>query len=397
MSSEKIDKNTIALMTAMKARMPVMLVGAPGVGKTETFRSIAKKMGYSLKTLIGSQLDPTDLAGLPHGEVVGTREDGSPIMGTVNLAPAWQIFIMKHKKVILFLDEFSNTSSAVRASMLTMLQNREFPNGDVMPRETIIVGAMNPSSQAADGYELDLPTTNRILFIPWNPSINNWYEGMLNCWGHKVGSTNAYGHTVTEEEMKWRRKIVAFIRDNPSYLHKEPANVESTEVFGVNRKDESEMEVLRSSWASRRSWDHLAEVLGEETTGDAFVQDILMQGTIGYASSAKFRDWLIQNDDISPDEVIANPKDFDYASLEVDKSNALLRAVVDKVTDENLDNVIQIFLLMVKNKKGHLAGPFVKSFLDAATTKSANVKNIKENATKITKIIGKLSPYIKNS
>ena len=144
------DKVLVAIKAAMESRMPTMIGGAPGTAKTATIRSIAEEMGYELLTVIGSQMDPTDIVGLPQGQEVGKAENGEPIYATVNLSPWWQARILLKKKVILFLDEFSNTSGAVRASMLTLLQNREFPNGQVMPDETIVIGAMNPADQAAD-------------------------------------------------------------------------------------------------------------------------------------------------------------------------------------------------------------------------------------------------------
>lgn len=164
----------VSLRATVEARKPCMLVGAPGVGKTATIRAMAESMGYELITLLGSQMDPTDITGLPKGEVIAQDEEGKDIWGTVYLSPWWQVKILQKKKVMLFLDEFSNTSSAVRASMLTMLQNREFPNGTVMPDETIVLGAMNPTEQASDGWELDKPTTNRITFLVWRSLNEDW-------------------------------------------------------------------------------------------------------------------------------------------------------------------------------------------------------------------------------
>lgn len=46
-------------------RLTPMLVGEPGTGKTATIKSLFRERGYTVITLIGSQMDRTDLAGIP--------------------------------------------------------------------------------------------------------------------------------------------------------------------------------------------------------------------------------------------------------------------------------------------------------------------------------------------
>ena len=321
-----------AMKAAVEARVPVMLVGAPGTGKTETVRQLADDMGYKLITVVGSQMDPTDIVGLPKGERLGETEDGTPIYGTVNLSPWWQVEILRKKKVLLFLDEFSNTSGATRASMLTMLQNREFPNGHTMPPETIVIGAMNPTDQAADGYELDLPTTNRIFFIPWKPSNDSWMEGMLNAWGKEASAA----------EMKWRKKIVGFIRDSPGSLHREPSEVNSAEAYGADHNDPVEAEVIRYAWASRRSWDNLSRVLAAAPE-DVSIQDMIAQGLVGYAAAAKFRDWLRKHDNITPEEVLEDPSVVDWKNINPNDLALILRSITDGLNEENFPKAVEVF------------------------------------------------------
>jgi hypothetical protein len=341
-----------AVMAAVQAKTPVMLVGAPGTGKTESVRAIAKLMGYALITLVGSQMDPTDIVGLPKGEHLGKTETGEDIFGTVNLAPWWQVRILKEKKVILFLDEFSNTSGATRASMLTMLQNREFPNGYVMPEDTIVIGAMNPASQAADGYDLDLPTTNRIFFVPWKTSHDSWYEGMLKAWGKDVSG----------DELAWREKIVKFIKENPGELHREPTERATKEAYGANLNDPSESEVFRYAWASRRSWDNLARIL-TSAPADVSIQDMIAQGTVGYSAAAKFRDWLRKNDTINPSAVLADPSIVDWENIVPNDLSLILRSLTDGVTEKTFVKTLAVFERVAKEGRAAEGGTYVYDLL----------------------------------
>lgn len=361
------------LLASMKARMPAVLVGPPGVGKTAKLQELAARMGYELIMLVGSQLDPTDIVGLPKGELLGQTEDGKDVFGTVNLSPWWQVRILLNRKVILFLDEWSNTSAATRASMLTMLQSREFPNGQKMPRETIVVGAMNPTEQAADGYDLDAPTTNRINFIVWAPSVEEWKTGMLNAWGKKV----------SESEMDWRKKIVRFIEDSPASLQKLPTTVNSPESYGVNPRDASEMEVLRYAWPSRRSWDNLSRVLSQ-ADGENMVQDTLAQGIVGYEQAAKFRDWLNRNSTVSPGELMANPRSFNWKKVNQDEATFLLRSVIDSIHDKKTSvQALTIFDEIAKQGMQGMGAGYIQELFSKTTNSSLDQDTILKNRQRI--------------
>ena len=387
MAVDTATRMTMAAMeAAVQARVPVMVVGAPGTGKTASVRELAKKIGYELITIVGSQMDPTDVTGLPKGEKVLEKEDGTAVWGTSYLAPWWQVRILTRKKVLLFLDEFSNTPSATRASMLTMLQNREFPNGEVMPKETIVIGAMNPAEQAADGYELDLPTTNRLFFIPWSPSAASWYEGMLEAWGEEV----------SEKELHWRRRVVAFVKDSPTWLHREPNDVETTEVYGVNRSNPSQMEVLRSAWASRRSWDKLAQVLGKAPE-DNSIQDLIMQGLVGYAAAGAFRDWIRRNDVIDPRAVLKAPEKFDWITMSLDDSNLVLRAIIEMIDDSNAAKVIKTFEVIADAGRADLGAPFITSLIKKLNSSHLSSETIKANKQAILPVVKKYQSISKNN
>ena len=375
------------LLASMKARMPAVLVGPPGVGKTAKLYELARRMGYELITLVGSQLDPTDIVGLPKGELMGKTEDGKDIYGTVNLSPWWQVQILRNKKVILFLDEMSNTSSATRASMLTMLQSREFPNGQKMPSDTIIVGAMNPTEQAADGYDLDAPTTNRINFIVWSPSVEEWKNGMLIAWGKKV----------TPAELEWRSLVVRFIEDSPASLQKLPAGTVNTpESFGVNPNDASEMEVLRYAWPSRRSWDNLSRVLAK-SPDNKVVQDTLAQGIVGYEQAAKFRDWLNRNSKISPGQLLANPKSVNWKLASVDQSNFLLRSVIDSIHDKKTSvQAINVFEEIVRQKMQGIAAGYMKELNGKVTQSTLDRDTIEKNRIRMNSLAQAFASVAKN-
>lgn len=386
---------TTALKACMSARMPVMLVGPPGVGKTATVREIADSMGYEVITLIGAQLDPTDVKGLPKGEKLGITEDGKEIYGTVDMSPWWQVRILREKKIILFLDEFSNTPGATRSAFLVMLQNREFPNGQKMPDDTIIVGAMNSTEEASDGFELDQPTTNRITFLEWATPTQEWMDGMLRAWGRE---------NVTDEEKGWRKKIVAFIGDNRQHLQKPPttASLEnaSPEAFGIAGNNASATEIFRYAWSSRRSWDNLARILAH-APDDPTVQDKLMEGTIGYSSAYAFREWLKKNDDgIDVDEILGNPEKVDWGEMSTSNATLIMRELVERTKEpKHKEECFNVLTAIADQNKQGIAATYLPSLINSMkVTGEGFGKNERTRAVaRLAKLMQRYQEVAKNS
>ena len=95
-----------ALGVAVAARVPVLLWGAPGTGKTSTIRAMADGMGWPCETVIASIREPSDFAGLP--VVIGDQVRFAP--------PAWASRLAQAGHGLLFLDELSTAGGAVDSS-----------------------------------------------------------------------------------------------------------------------------------------------------------------------------------------------------------------------------------------------------------------------------------------
>lgn len=356
----------ISLKVAVKSRMPVMLVGAPGTSKTAMVNAMAEEMGYEVIPIILSRMAETDVTGFP---TKGSYDAGKEQRAMTEYAPQWwQIETLQKKQVVLFFDEFSNAPPDVRASCLTIMQDRVFPNGDSFPEETVIIGAMNPTDSAADGYDLDKPTSNRMMFLNWKPSTDSWLNGMPDNWGRGVKSAN---------ESKWRGLIVRFIRDNPGSLHNEGDEKSTQEAHGVDPGDSSAMAVLQYAWASRRSWDNLSRVLGtlhDENIKDVSVEDEIIAGTVGYAEANRFRDWLRKNSALNVKEIINNPSSFTgWDTIIQDDANLILRSAIDSLKEndskrnhvKHFENVLTIFKEFQVNDRGSLAAGFLDELTSA--------------------------------
>src|ERR1700759_1264895 len=103
-----------ALGVAGAARVPVLLGGAPGTGKTSAIRAMAEAMGLPCETVIASIREPSDFAGLPI--VVGDGVRFAP--------PTWAQRLAAEGRGLLFLAGLSNAPHAVHGVLLRWVLQR---------------------------------------------------------------------------------------------------------------------------------------------------------------------------------------------------------------------------------------------------------------------------------
>lgn len=381
------DSIQMMIASAFLAKRPLVLVGEPGTTKTAVINKLAEDLGYELVTVIGSRMAPTDVSGILHSAEVGKDQDGKSVEGTVSLIPDWQWKIASNPKSVLFYDEMSNTTPATQASMLNVIQDRVFPNGTKIPYETVIIAAMNPSSQAADGYDLPLPTTNRFVFMAWDPEPIMWYEGMRA----------AFGVEVTEDELKWKRLIVDFLEENEEFLHRLPGEgadyLEKSSGAGGRSEFTANDPVLatvsESAWPSRRSWDNLSKALaaGESmNNGKGIsipVQDNIIKGTVGFEAAISFRTYVNKHADKSfdMDAILKSPETIAKApwiDMTEDQTNMIVREVIARFKNnkapgtkaERWEKAVAVLRALIDAGRDDRAGAHMQAYQEAASTLS---------------------------
>src|SRR6202161_1878549 len=160
-----------ALGVAVAARVPVLLWGAPGTGKTSVIRAMADALGWPCETVIASIREPSDFAGLP--VVVGEDVRFAP--------PAWARRLAEAGRGLLFLDELSTAPPAVQAALLRVVLERVVGDLD-LPAEVAVVAAANPPEQAADGWDLSAPLANRLCHLTWEINPRLVADGLAGGW-----------------------------------------------------------------------------------------------------------------------------------------------------------------------------------------------------------------------
>jgi hypothetical protein len=271
---------------------PVVLISQPGQGKTAVVYALAAEHDYEVITIVGSQKDRTDITGLPTlVNFTVTRPDGTvdEVRQVEYAVEKWQRIVMERKRVVVFLDELNTAPPDVVSSLLTILADRRFPNGETMPEETVILGAMNDRDTGSEYHDMAPALANRLCLVGYHMPLGAWLDGVRRAWGKTVG----------EREQWMRRAVADFVDENPGYANmpNDPmGEAVNAAQFGFASDPANDM-VAAHAFPSYRSWDRLATKLAhtsplEDGSPDTELEHVYAGGMIGFKAAFAFREFL---------------------------------------------------------------------------------------------------------
>ena len=298
-----------AVGICLSARIPALLWGNPGEGKTAVIES-ASLYGWHVETLIISHYEPSDFAGLP----VVTPD------GSVDLAPpGWAKRLAPVAgPAIAFFDEFSTASPALQAAALRPLTHYEV--GSLKLPETVsFLAAANPADVAAAGWELAAPTASRFVHLEWSLPLEVYAEGLV---------TGAWPALPVYEP--------------PTHLERLTAE-EMVLVSGFLRARESQLSAIPKDAASRgrafptpRTWDYAARLsaFAQAIAAPQDVRRLLVAGCVGEAVAHEFLSWVSALDLPDPEDLLAAPELAMFSGMRPDRVYVTLQGVLAAVARE---------------------------------------------------------------
>jgi hypothetical protein len=145
---------------------PVFIWGQPGIGKSSLVAGFATALGLDCVSLLGTQLAPEDLIGVPQifDTPTGPRSRFCP--------PS---MITRDDPYCLFLDELNGASHEVQKAFYSLILERRLGEFQLHPG-AVVIGAGNRSEDSAIVRPMSSALVNRMVHIHLLASPTDWLE-----------------------------------------------------------------------------------------------------------------------------------------------------------------------------------------------------------------------------
>lgn len=226
---------------------PVFIWGAPGIGKSALVQKFADDVGMECVSLLGSQLAPEDIIGIPQ-----IRGETSQFMPPKMIA--------RKEPYVLFLDELNACSQEVQKAFYSLIHERRIGEYH-LPTGSVVIGAGNRSQDGAIVKTMSTALINRMFHVQLVTDTKQWlnwaYENNLHPW------------------------VIDYITQRPDHLFSEPPKTEEP-------------------YSTPRSWHALSDGLKSYNAGEKNIPErilkVLAFGSVSSAHAGNFLAFVKQLD-----------------------------------------------------------------------------------------------------
>lgn len=306
---ESYEASLNAVGVCIATRIPFLLWGEPGAGKTAVVESAADS-GWHVETLICSHYEPSDFAGLPI--VTGDHVTLAP--------PGWARRVAAHEgPSLVFFDEWTTASPAVQAAALRPLTHGEV-GALTLPESVSFGAAANPADIAASGWELAAPTANRFVHLDWSLPLDVYAESLVTrTWPALDVPDLGDGYDAAVAHA--RGLIAGFLRARGGLLSSVPKDAAAR----------------GRAFPTPRTWDYAARLMAACAIAGhgTEVRRLLIDGVIGSSTGHEFLTWITALDLPDPEKLLADPGSADFAGMRPDRVHVTLQALLAAIAGDS--------------------------------------------------------------
>lgn len=288
-------KDSIRLMkVGMQARVPYLLVGHSGIGKTQITEALAQEIfpNHKFVTIMASQQDVGDFIGIP--DIIS--KGNSRV--TTWARPEW----MPTEPCVIFLDELNNARPDVESAMLQLVLEKRIHTHSLHP-DSYICAAINPaSSEYTTANTMSTALVKRFMVIGFEPQASEFIN-----WA--------------DESKRINPRILNFLKHQPM-------------ITGAEKK----LDTLIKMEPCPRLWEMVSKlytVLEKEGNQEdrELIKDMLVS-SVGVNAAAAFLSWMdTQDKPVTFKEITENPEEAltRYNKFYNDMRNDLISATSENV------------------------------------------------------------------
>jgi len=266
------------LETLIKNRLPVLLKGSPGIGKTDLVKQVADSLGYELIVAHPVVDEPVDYKGLPF-----------VVEGEAQFLPYGMLkkLINADNPTIFFLDDLGQALPMVQSACMNLLLNRSINEHKVSDHVTFVAATNRREDKAGVQGILEPVKSRFAAIIEIQPHPDDWIDWAIE-------------HGMPSE-------IIGFIKFRPALLNDFKPTADIT----------NSPSPRTVAFAGR-----IYEAIMESDAFDSNQQKAValkeaIAGACGEAFAVEFLSWLKVYETLpSMEEVLANPATIRIPSTE---------------------------------------------------------------------------------
>lgn len=203
---------------------PVFIWGAPGIGKSALVEQFAEEVGLDCVSLLGSQLAPEDIIGIP--QIKGETSEFLPPK-----------MIARKEPYVLFLDELNACSQEVQKAFYSLIHEKRIGEYH-LPEGSVVIGAGNRAQDSAIVKTMSSALVNRMFHVQLKADPAQWLA-----WAYQNGIH------------PW---ITEYISQRPDHLFAQPPKTEEP-------------------YSTPRSWHMLSDALKEYGAGSREISEEMLR------------------------------------------------------------------------------------------------------------------------
>lgn len=165
-------------LTGVIARRSMFIWGPPGIGKSEIVKQFSEENGYEFIDIRLSQIEPTDLRGIPLPHDVVDPETGLITAKEVKWSVPTIFPRDPNAKAVIFLDEFNSAIPVCQAAAYQLVLDRKLGEYEV-PENCLIIAAGNRETDGGVTFRMLTPIANRFVHFNLEPNFDDWQRHAL--------------------------------------------------------------------------------------------------------------------------------------------------------------------------------------------------------------------------